>query len=129
MGDLALSTKERRECFDRCKWIHPLTGRLMLTCHICAGPIDPARGTKKGSPDYWEAEHTTPKANGGTVTLPAHAACHRPKTSRDVHEIARGKRQSNKHYGIERSGETFRKAPEGYEYSWRRRRYVRAQEE
>lgn len=91
------STKVRRECFDREKWTDLVTGRIMLTCHICGMSIDPVR-------ERWDAEHTSPHANGGTDVRPAHVACHRIKTStQDVPAIAKGKRVRDRHFGITQS--------------------------
>lgn len=86
------STKVRRECFDAHRWADH-AGRIMLTCHICGGNIDPAR-------EKWEAEHTTPRANGGVDVRPAHAECHKPKTAKDIGDIAKGKRVHDRHFGI-----------------------------
>lgn len=119
------STKVRRECFDAHKWTHPVTGRIMLTCHICKGRIDPAR-------DRWEAEHQTRRIlsedDSAANVLPAHVDCHKPKTAQDISENAKGKRVRDKHFNIRRKS-GFRRAPEGYEYSWKAKRYVRVGEE
>ena len=95
------STKTRRECFDRCKWTDPVTGRIMLTCHICGLPLDPAR-TK------WEAEHVKRRALNGDDSpaniLPAHEeGCHEEKTKADIRDNAKGKRVSDRHYNIKQS--------------------------
>jgi hypothetical protein len=59
--------------------------------------IDPVR-------ERWDAEHTSPHANGGTDVRPAHVACHRIKTStQDVPAIAKGKRVRDRHFGITQS--------------------------
>jgi 5-methylcytosine-specific restriction endonuclease McrA len=118
------STKVRRECFDAHKWIHPVTGRIMLTCHICKGQIDPAR-------EKWDAEHTIRRVlsddDSPTNVLPAHEACHDVKTKTDITENSKGKRVRDKHYGIVRK-QGFRKPPEGYVFDWRAKRYVKAEE-
>ena len=118
----ASSTKVRRECFDKHKWIGPVTGRVMLTCHICSGSIDPAR-------DKWEAEHVVRRvlkpSDAPEDVLPAHAACHDIKTRIDNSETAKGKRVADRHYGIKRSSGSFRKAPPGFKYDWSARRYVK----
>jgi 5-methylcytosine-specific restriction protein A len=89
------STKLRRECFDANKRVDE-TGRIYLECHICHGRIS------VGS-QSWDAEHVVPFANSGTLVLPAHTGCHREKTKRDVSEIAKGKRVSDRHWGIRQS--------------------------
>lgn len=119
------STKLRRAVFDRWKWTDPVTGRIMLTCHICTLPIDPAR-------EKWDAEHIVRRvlSNSDCVenVMPAHVSCHGQKTRRDNSETAKGKRVHDKHYGITRK-QGFRKPPEGYEYSWRARRVVKIGED
>lgn len=115
------STKVRRECFDENKYQCPLSKRWKMTCHICQGPID----VIKDGPDSWEAEHVIPFANGGGKVLPAHTDCHRTKTSKDVREIAKGKRASGKHFGIDRKRSKFRK-PAGAKFDWSQGRYVMA---
>lgn len=94
------STALRRQVFDACKYPDPVTGRIMMTCHLCSLPIDPAR-------EKWDAEHVIPFANGGTEIRPAHTACHKPKTARDASEIAKGKRIRDYHFGIKRRGSSF----------------------
>lgn len=89
------STKTRRECFDRCKRVDE-AGNIWLDCHLCGLPINPTK-------ERWEAEHPTPHANGGVETLPAHPACHKPKTARDITEIAKGKRIRDRHFNIKQS--------------------------
>ena len=72
------STKARRECFERNRWTDPLTGRIMMTCHICQGRIDPAR-------ERWEAEHVrrrslnTEDRDEPCNILPTHESCHEAK--------------------------------------------------
>jgi hypothetical protein len=119
----ASSTKVRRECFDKHKWTDPVTGRTRLTCHICKGPIDPAR-------EKWEAEHVIRRvlkeSDAPEDVLPAHAIlCHPTKTKQDNWETAKGKRVADRHYGIKRSSGSFRKAPPGFKYDWSSRRYVK----
>ncbi len=93
------STKVRRDCFDANKWTDG-AGKVWLDCHICGLKLDPVR-------DPWEAEHVVPHANGGTDVRPAHVACHKPKTAKDVSEIAKGKRVHDFHFGIKRRGSSF----------------------
>lgn len=111
------STKLRRQCFDANKKVDE-AGHIYMVCHLCGNRIDPVR-------DRWEAEHPTPHANGGEEVLPAHESCHHPKTARDLHEIARGKRQADRHFGVKQSSGSFRKPPPGYKYDWSSRRYVK----
>ena len=119
------STKLRRECFDAHKWADPVTGRTMLTCHICKGSIDPAR-------EKWDAEHVLRRvlSNDDRVSnvLPAHEGCHDTKTRQDVSDNAKGKRVRDKHYNITRK-EGFRHKPYGFRYDWKAKRYVRIGEE
>lgn len=114
------STKVRRECFEINKYQCPLSKRWLMTCHLCGGVID----VIKDGPDSWEAEHTVPFATGGTEVLPAHVDCHKVKTARDVKEIAKGKRSSAKHFGIERKRSKLRK-PAGMKFDWSAGRYVK----
>lgn len=115
------SVKDRRECFDRWKYIHA-DGSTVMNCHICLGVIRPSRG------DKWEAEHVIPHAFDGTDIRPAHASpCHSSKTKKDVTDIAKAKRIHEKHVGIRRP-QGFRKPPAGYVYSWAQRRYVKESE-
>lgn len=95
-----MTTKLRRACFDRWKYQDAL-GRMKMDCHLCGDPIDPVR-------EEWEAEHIVRRAAGGsddvnTNVKPAHATCHKPKTARDITENSKGKRVSDRHYGIKRS--------------------------
>ena len=94
------SVRDRRECFDRCKRTDE-HGRIVLDCHICGGPILPAQ-------EKWECEHVIPHHFGGVGTLPAHPHCHKPKTAKDVSDIAKGKRVRDKTFGIQRSKGSFR---------------------
>lgn len=92
----AQQAKARRNCFEAHKWSDE-AGRIWLTCHICGGRIDPGR-------EKWDADHAVRHAAGGSDdpsnVLPAHIKCHRTKTSADVTENAKGKRVSDKHFGI-----------------------------
>lgn len=90
------STKLRRECFDANRRADE-TGRIYMECHICHGPI-------RVGLEAWDAEHSTPFANGGTKVLPAHVACHKEKTKVDVCDMARGRRSHERHFGIRQHG-------------------------
>lgn len=65
-------------------------------CHICGERID-------GTREPWELEHIIPVAMGGdddeTNAAPAHVACHKDKTKRDVKAIAKANRVRAKHIG------------------------------
>lgn len=119
------SVKIRRACFDAHSWADPLSGRIMLTCWICQGPIDPVR-------QKWEAEHSVRRSVGGSDdpsnVLPAHTECHAPKTRLDNITTAKGKRIRDKHFGIVRK-QGFRKVPPGYVFDWKAKRYVKAESE
>src|SRR5262245_61133143 len=118
------STRLRRECFDRHKRVDE-AGRIYLVCYLCGYRIDPAR-------EKWEAEHTLRRSLGlegrddPENILPAHTACHKPKTKRDIKENSKGVRVRDKHFGIERP-QGFRR-PADLKYDWKRRRYVREYE-
>lgn len=94
------SVKDRRECFERNRRTDE-NGRIVLDCSICGGIILPAQ-------ERWEAEHTIPHHFGGTETKPVHPHCHKPKTAKDLGDIAKGKRVRDKTFGIERSKGSFR---------------------
>lgn len=123
MTDRPSSTKLRRQCFDANKYQDALTGRIMLTCHLCGLPIDPVR-------EDWEAEHVVRRAASNDDSVanlkPAHVSCHAVKTAQDVRENAKGKRASAKHFGIERKRSSFRKKPAGAKFDWSQGRYVMA---
>lgn len=81
----SLSTKQRAAIFlagDGC-------------CHLCGGKITPGQA--------WEVEHIIPLAMGGDDEgdnlRPAHAKCHRAKTSEDLTAVAKAKRREAKHRG------------------------------
>ena len=97
----------RRNCFEAHKKADE-TGRIYLICHICGGRIDPAR-------DKWDAEHSLRKTLSGSDepsnVLPAHARCHDTKTANDNSENAKGKRVSERHFGIKRSTHRWPKRP------------------
>ena len=119
------STKVRRECFDAHKWTDPVTGRIMLTCHICGLPIDPVR-------EKWEAEHVIRRVlsnDDSTANVkPAHPnGCHSAKTKIDNAENNKGKRVRDKHFNIERKA-GFRKAPNGFKFNWKAGRYMKAED-
>lgn len=126
------STKIRRECFERNRYTDPVSGRVMMDCYLCGVAIDVALSATRNSPHAWEAEHVIrrvlSKDDSPSNILPAHVSCHKPKTARDTTENSKGKRVHDKHYGITRK-QGFRKPPEGYEYSWKAKRYVRIGED
>ena len=98
------STKLRRAVWDHFKRSHPLTGRMVMDCHICGNPIDPVAG------DVWDEEHVTRRVLNtpdtdvvGVNVFPAHRSCHKPKTANDEREHHKGLRAEERHYGIKRS--------------------------
>ena len=99
MSSRPRAAKDRRDCFEKHKRFDMLN-RIYMECYLCGLPIYPAR-------EGWEAEHPSPHANGGTEILPVHAACHKPKTAEDISKIAKGKRVSNRHFGIAPKGRSF----------------------
>lgn len=82
--------------------------------------------------DTWTVEHLRALALGGADEDdncgPAHEQCRRAKDKADVKAIAKAKRMKIKHYGGDRHtrsfGRTLRK-PDGFEYDWKQRRYVK----
>jgi len=112
-------SRARRDCFDAHKKVDE-TGRIYLVCYLCSGRIDPAR-------EKWEAEHTLRKTLNGSDhpsnVLPAHEACHKPKTAKDIAENSKGKRVSERHFGIKRSRGFYK--PKGMKFDWGSKRYVR----
>jgi hypothetical protein len=112
------STKLRRQCFEAHKYVHPVTGRTVMDCHICGDVIDPVAG------DVWEAEHMNPRAlsddDSAKNLAPAHAgkgSCHAEKTKVDVGRIAKAKRVRDKHFGIKRSASPM---PGGKNSPWKK---------
>lgn len=98
------STRARRICFDAHKWVNPLSGRTMLTCHVCKTWIDVLK-----DPTAWRADHIRRHAEGGEDTpenlFPICLDCDTGedgKAAQDTRDVAHGKRASNKHFGIER---------------------------
>jgi 5-methylcytosine-specific restriction protein A len=67
-------------------------------CHLCARPIDPVR-------EKWEIEHRLPLELGGEETKgspnlqPAHASCHKTKSSVDAWALAKARRREARHLG------------------------------
>ena len=117
------STKARRICFDAHRFTGPL-GRPVMKCHYCDSLIDPIR-------DQWRADHIRRHAEGGEDTAenlwPIHLTCDvQHKAPNDTREVAKGKRASNKHFGIERKRSSFRKKPPGAKFDWATGRYVMA---
>ena len=121
----ASSVKIRRACFDRNKWTDQLTGRIMLTCHICKLPIDPAR-------EKWDAEHVIrrvlTRSDDPSGILPAHTSeCHSEKTKNDNRENNKGQRIRDRHYGIKQSKGFYK--PKGVEFDWSTGRYRKVGDE
>lgn len=84
----SLSTMKRLAIFERAKGV----------CYLCEQRI------QVGQP--WDVEHRIPLALGGaddeSNMLPAHRACHAPKTAEDLGRVAKAKRQRAKHLGIKK---------------------------
>jgi 5-methylcytosine-specific restriction endonuclease McrA len=105
------SAKLRRACFEANKFVSGMG--TYLVCHICGGMIWPAK-------DAWEAEHVVRRCLSGDDSAsnlkPAHVKCHKVKTAVDVSENAKGKRVSDKHFGIRKKtawGGKLRKKMDG----------------
>lgn len=102
-----ISATERQVIFERAAGL----------CHICGYAIDPVR-------DRYEIEHVIARALGGDEAKgsdnlqPAHTACHRAKTSRDVGSIAKAKRVRYRHTG---SHQPKSRLPGGRGSKWKRR--------
>jgi 5-methylcytosine-specific restriction enzyme A len=102
-----MSPKRRLEVFTAAAGI----------CHICGGRIDGAR-------EAWDVEHVIPLAlcdrDDDANLRPAHASCHRSKTSTDITNIARAKRLHEKHTGARKpkGWGPFRKRMNGLVERW-----------
>lgn len=110
--------KARKDCFNA--HVRQDAQGTFLQCHLCGGRIC-VPGHK------WIAEHAVRHAVGGSDApsnvLPAHEWCAREKDKVDISENARGKRKSDKHFGVKcKSG--FRR-PAGMKYDWKEGRYRR----
>lgn len=116
----AEQAKARRDCFHAHKW-NDEAGKIWLTCCFCGGRIDPAR-------EAWEAahglRHSLTKDNSPSNVRPAHFKCHRETVPADIRENAKGKRSSDKHFGIVRK-RGFRRGT-GMKFDWKQGRYVRS---
>lgn len=104
-------SRYRRDCYEH----HKKTDDKgeYLVCHLCQGRINPAV-------DDWHAEHIVPRTLGGSDSpenvWPAHAACHRPKTSQDITANAKAKRVRDKHLGITKPKGWWK--PPGHKHRW-----------
>jgi 5-methylcytosine-specific restriction endonuclease McrA len=115
------STKTRRACFLYWRFSTPHGWRLKCGCG-CGIEFNPATTA-------WDADHDIPREHGGSDdppnVRPLLEACHRLKTStKDIPEIAKGKRVSDSVYGVKRPKSKLMKPP-GMKYDWERGRYVR----
>jgi 5-methylcytosine-specific restriction endonuclease McrA len=113
------SRQTKREALTRsggkCEASGPLYG---LSAERCNAPL--GYGV--------EFDHYLLAANGGDNSLEncraVCKACHRHKTSKhDTPLAAKTVRQRDKNDGIKKRS-SFRKPPEGYEYDWKRGRYM-----
>lgn len=118
------SDEARRICLD----VHlkeDERGRYMV-CALSGIRFDP--GTMAWRADHWPI----PWALGGRNTpdnlrpvltkYDAEPGGHAAQVNRGV---KKGKRVRDKHLGARAKGSTFRKAPEGWRYDWKKRRMVR----
>lgn len=85
-------------------------------CHICGQKI-------QGGYERWELEHVIPLELGGEDddenTRPAHEACHREKTAKDVAQIRKAQRLERRTQGI---GKTVqRPLPGGRGSRWKKK--------
>lgn len=116
------STKARRICFEAHKI--ESDGFIFLRCHVCKHELDPVR-------EKWRADHIRRHAEGGEDTAenlyPICMDCDGGvggKAADDTIQVAKGKRNRDKHFGIkQKTG--FRKPPPGMKYDWKRGGYRR----
>lgn len=122
------STKLRRQCVETNRYQCPHSKRWLMDCHLCGLPIDLALSTGANSQHAWEAEHVLRRVlsgdDGPENVKPAHVDCHAIKTRRDNHDNSKGKRTSDKHFGIERKRKKQWR-PAGMKFNWAEGRYVR----
>lgn len=111
----AAQSKARRNCFETHKR-NDDAGNIYLDCHLCGGRINPAV-------EAWVAEHAVRHAltadDSPANVLPAHARCARAKDKIDISENAKGKRVSDKHFGIVKKSGWWK--PDGYKHRWGQR--------
>ena len=112
------STKLRRLTFDAHRYTHPTTGRTVMDCHVCGKVIQPAT-------EPWECDHVTPRGlriDDGLGNLAPICAgkggCHSEKSKKDVSDIAKAKRVSDRHFGVKQSGSSF---PCGKRSRWKKK--------
>lgn len=120
-------TRNSQKARSTCLETHGKQDRVgtYLVCHICGGILRPQLG------DKWRADHIRRHAEGGTesadnlwpICLPCDTG-EDGKAARDTREVAKGKRISAKHFGLEKK-RGFRKAPSGWKFDWSIGRYVR----
>lgn len=122
------SVRARRICFDTHKK-HDERGTFLL-CRCCGRRIDPVRQSKEWRADHWPKRW----ADGGEDTSdnlwPICIDCDAGpdgKAAGDTREVAKRKRISDKHFGIRRKGNGFRR-PHGMKFDWSRGRYVKEAE-
>lgn len=111
------SVRDRRDCFDKYKYVDDL-GRTVMDCHICHGPIVPSAG------DRWEAEHVTMHVADGEDIRPAHySPCHKTKTKSDIKSWSKAKRVKDRRFGIVRPKGFYK--PKGVKFDWAQGKYIR----
>lgn len=117
------STKARRICFTTHSYVSAVTGKIVMKCSCgCGREFDPVR-------EPWRADHGARWAEGGKDVpenlWPIITSCDTGvdgKAAEDTRQVAKGKRGSDKHFGIkQRTG--FRKPPPGMKYDWKRGGY------
>ena len=94
------STRARRICVDTHKRQDAMG--LYMICHVCKSRLNLTPPTTE-----FHADHIRRYAEGGEDTpenlWPICIPCHKPKSAKDTTEVAKGKRYSEKHYGIRQS--------------------------
>ena len=105
--------RAKRNCFNAHRYEY--AGQTLLTCHLCKGVIKPSN-------ESWIADHVVRHSVGGSDdpsnVFPAHKACAAIKDAVDISENAKGKRVSDKHFGIVNKRGWWK--PDGYKHKWGR---------
>jgi 5-methylcytosine-specific restriction protein A len=88
-----VTTRRRIPPSERVAIFHAAHGQ----CHLC--------GLKIGLSERWDVEHVIPLELGGEETKgspnlqPAHASCHKTKSSVDAWNLAKARRREARHLG------------------------------
>lgn len=112
------STKLRRQTFEF--WRYQTEHGWRMKCACCGAEFNPATTA-------WDADHQIPHAIGGKDeppnVRPMLERCHQLKTRKsDIPVIAKGKRVSDKTYGVRRSSSKLSK-PKGMKWDWQAGKY------